>query len=962
MTRPQFVWCDTTGTGRNVFVLFRRSFTIAGDPAETVRKAELHLFADTRYRLWVNGQVVAYGPARFLPTHPEYDTVDLQPWLRKGKNALVVEANAFGESAFESAPSVGGFVAWGKVLTGRTPVDLTTPGGWKMQRAEAWDADAPLYSFAQAPVEIVDLRALPEGVHEPQFNDRAWAAPVVIERQDAWGELRPRSIPMLGMDLYAPEKVLVHSALARNEEVVGGRVTAPRPEVPGTTIRCCYATHIHSPVEQEVTLGLFWGPHFLNGEPMRSVKNTALGNREDFPVRLRAGWNFLYGEPAMLAGVWAQKRVLGILLGLPGGKGLVASAEPDLGCPDTMILSDGVAEEVLRAAREASCGNTVTSGAASAKAGGAPAPTCLEQLPRLDVPWHRARRGELVPCPARVMAWDTPESRSVPATAGTHAVAVAQPNTVTDLRIPARQDWVTLFDFGAEFLGHVVLDVEAPAGTVLDVAYEEHLREDGLAGLYRCNRSIDNADRFVVRGGHERIEGFRSRGGRYVQVAVRCATEPVALHSLRIRKTLCPVEITGRFECSDPVLNWAWSAGVHTLLTTLEDAWVDVWRERGLYLGDAYVFCNATATFWSDPAMVRRCLRLWAHGQYPDGQIRDVVPAWHNRPLIDYTLIWVMLLHDHVQRTADLELLREVWPNVERVFASSVWEEGPNGLWSGDREKVFIDWTTTPEMCTGENGVLNAFRYGALRQAAEMATLLGETKTAALYTSEARRAKRAFQALWDESAGHYAAALHDGKPFQGYSAHANVLALLYGLAEGKRARAAMEYVRECLSDENFMSPTHLELYFHKYVLDMLYDRGEVALAEHVMRRSWGLMKNAGAWAMWETLYRGIEKRDDLCIGWSTAPMISLARRILGVRPVPGHPREVLVAPMAETLTFARGAVAHPDGPIEVEWRVCGAGKARRLEVTVSAPKALRVRVAPEGALAELPLKTSVRQR
>ena len=36
MTQPQFVWCDATGTGRNVFVLFRRSFTLQGDPADSV--------------------------------------------------------------------------------------------------------------------------------------------------------------------------------------------------------------------------------------------------------------------------------------------------------------------------------------------------------------------------------------------------------------------------------------------------------------------------------------------------------------------------------------------------------------------------------------------------------------------------------------------------------------------------------------------------------------------------------------------------------------------------------------------------------------------------------------------------------------------------------------------------------------------------------------------------------------
>ena len=173
---------------------------------------------------------MTYGPARFFPSHPEYDTVDLRPLLKKGANALVVEACSFGAASLEAMPSVGGFIAWGKVRTAGGTVDLSTPGDWKMQRAEAWDQEAPPYSFAQAPEEIVDLRKLPAGVHGAAFDDGDWPAPVVVERQDAWGKLAPRSIPMLTFDLNEPEKVLIHSALADGKDVVGARVPGEKPD------------------------------------------------------------------------------------------------------------------------------------------------------------------------------------------------------------------------------------------------------------------------------------------------------------------------------------------------------------------------------------------------------------------------------------------------------------------------------------------------------------------------------------------------------------------------------------------------------------------------------------------------------------------------------------------------------------------------------------------------------------
>ncbi|KPK66347.1 MAG: hypothetical protein AMK73_00285 [Planctomycetes bacterium SM23_32] len=927
MAEPFFVWCDTTGLGRNVFVFFRRSFRLAGDPDQDSLEATLHLFADTRYRLWVNGAIVAYGPARFLPSHPEYDTVDLRPWLKKGFNTLVVEANTFGANNFQAMPSVGGFIAWGEVQTGDGQVDLSTPGEWKMLRTDAWDQEAPAYSFAQAPAEIVDMRVVPAGVHGPAFDDRHWPAPVVVERQDAWGEPAPRSIPMLTMDLYEPEKVLVHSPLADREEVVGARVPGEKPYAGGQRVRCCFGTYIFSPCEQDVTLGAFWGPLFLNGQEIASVRHAVVANRLDYPVWLRAGWNFLYGEPEIVSTRW------GILIALPGGRGLVASADRDIDCPETMVFSQAVPEDVLCAARAAGV------------------PTEISQMPVLDVPWHKARRGEPIPLPARLSGWDTPLSR-----------VVEQPSTVRDLCVPAGRDWVVVFDFGKQFMGHIALDVESAPGTILDVAYDERLRADGLAAMFRANpAAVDNADRFVTSGGRERIEGFRSRGARYVQLAVRNAAEPVTLHSVAVRNTLYPMAPEGRFECSDPVLNWTWSAGVETIRITMETVLnADSWRERAMYCNDTVVIYNSLATFWSDPAMIRRCLRLYARSQSPEGLLCGVVPAWWT-PGTGAVHFWTALVHDYVQRTADLELLRELWPNVLLALAAPQFTPGPRGLLGDEEQVVWFDQSPTAQSQTGENGVFNAHHYGALRRAADLAGMLNDGEAAAQFRARARRFKRAFQALWDEKTGRYATTLHDGRPDPGPAPHANVLALYYDLAEGDRAQAALAYVEDYLSDEKFLGTAHLELYFHFWALEVLYKHERVELAEHVMRRTWGHMKNAGAWALWEAIWFTQQDTGQLCQGWAAAPLIAMAHRVLGVRPTPGRPQEVLIAPTAATLTYARGAVAHPAGPIEVDWRLHEGAEGRWLELAVSAPRALEVRVAPEGPLAGIPVRATVRK-
>ena len=48
----------------------------------------LHLFAFTRYRLYVNGVAVGRGPCRYQNARPEYDTREIAKYLRAGVNRI----------------------------------------------------------------------------------------------------------------------------------------------------------------------------------------------------------------------------------------------------------------------------------------------------------------------------------------------------------------------------------------------------------------------------------------------------------------------------------------------------------------------------------------------------------------------------------------------------------------------------------------------------------------------------------------------------------------------------------------------------------------------------------------------------------------------------------------------------------------------------------------------------------
>jgi alpha-L-rhamnosidase len=199
-----FVWIDHHGEGRNQHLFFRRSVTLNGQP----EKAEMNVFADSRYILFINGAAIHYGPVRSFPPNPVYDTYDLRPYLRPGKNVIAVMVRSNGTNTFQLPLSRGGFIAWGEIHINEISVNLATPGGWKVCRSEAYLEEAPKMSFATGPMEIHNAAKDPADWNKPGFDDSSWYEPVLMENQEYWGQLRPRNIPFLTQDQMTAKQLL----------------------------------------------------------------------------------------------------------------------------------------------------------------------------------------------------------------------------------------------------------------------------------------------------------------------------------------------------------------------------------------------------------------------------------------------------------------------------------------------------------------------------------------------------------------------------------------------------------------------------------------------------------------------------------------------------------------------------------------------------------------------------------
>jgi Glycogen debranching enzyme len=920
----QPIWCDENGLGRNVFVHFHLAFALEQKPTD----AWFHLFADTRYRLRVNGEIVSYGPAAFLVDYPEYDSIDLTPWLRVGDNEVSVEVNSRGDTSFQAEPSRGGFIAWGEARAADSTslADFATPGKWRARRADAWSPEAPPFSFAQGPVEIVDLSRLRSDgrVVDPQAP--GWQEPVVADRK-AWGKVTPRSVPRPVFDLWIPQRIVTLAPLASPLTRVSANRSLPVSELPERGQRFACAMWLHASAATSTHLSVTPGDIWLNGRMLAQPLSPERPLEARFAVELRAGWNLVYGEFPPLA------RTLGIVVGWPREVTLRLASHPRSDAPENRIrFSSLMPSERLPSFRDS-------------------VPSSEADLERLGEFFDSGLVHTSFP--SREIAWDQPV-----------ATTVDRPRDIAPLELPlsAAGEGMVVYDFGREFIGHVSLEIDAPAGGVMDVANEELLQTNGSVRMFRPNTGINPVDRVHLRPGLNRWEGFHARGGRYVQLSVR-SNGPVTVRRVGLRNTLVPVPASGTFSCNDEVFNWSWDAGVATLEASLTDGWVDPWREQGLYIGDVLVEYLAHRIWTRDTTHIVRALRMWSQGQLPDGQLRAVVPAWFRRYHADYTLLWIVILRDYVTHTGDRAFAEELWPTVERIWSSATWRSGPRGLWTADGMNVFGDWGATEASIEGDaNGILNAFRVGALQASAELAEVLGQSERAAAFRRERESVAAAFrEVLWDAQRKAFAPCLRHGVFVDTPAAHANTLALLYRIASPEQEAGALAAVRSAI-EKAAADPGrchrrggHIELYFLHYVLEMLADRGLHEDAENTIRRFWGLQREHGAWCLWEAFYRGLRKEDSQCHGWSAGPSVYFHRTVLGIETKPGR---VTVIPRAASLTHARGIHPHPKGDIVVEWRI----ENQTFYLDVELPAGLAHDVRPGPTFAHLEPRVTIRTR
>jgi len=202
--------------------LFRNEFVLDEIPPTFM----VYVSADNRYRLFVNEKEVSFGPARGSLQYWRYETLDLKPFIKKGRNVLAVEVYNLGPLRPVAQYSyVTAFIFQSEVL----PDQLNTGvGSWKVMINKAYHARRVTPEmvlgkyYVAGPCDSIVGSEYPFGWEKMNFSDEHWHKSEVVQKGSGRGYMHgspwmlvPRNIPMM------EQRIIRFASIARQSQEFG---------------------------------------------------------------------------------------------------------------------------------------------------------------------------------------------------------------------------------------------------------------------------------------------------------------------------------------------------------------------------------------------------------------------------------------------------------------------------------------------------------------------------------------------------------------------------------------------------------------------------------------------------------------------------------------------------------------------------------------------------------------------
>ncbi len=504
--------------------------------------------------------------------------------------------------------------------------------------------------------------------------------------------------------------------------------------------------------------------------------------------------------------------------------------------------------------------------------------------------------------------------------------------------IPSEQSRLIQVDMGKITLGRIFIELEGPAGTVVNVGYSEQLKNGRVD--YRKNVLVHASERWITKAGKFRLETFNRRGFRYLEILIQGHSAPVKIEKIGVMENVYPYNHIGCFECSDDDFNTLWKYGERTLELCSEDVITDCpWRERTLYGGDMLAGMGTMLSVDRDLRLIKRSVDLFLQSfNSESGWLQSMVPVNRERtPLYEYPMLCVITMEWYCRLTSDIEFI-DKWKHVlDAMLKQFLSIRTDEGLYQPPHPAFIMHGYPLNDKASL---AFNACGVQFLRSIASLLDKIEADNAANILE----------QIIMEKLLNHETGAFYDAQDhIEPINCAGNAWNVFFTNCWKGHESAILNVLREKLasfSSENevgCVSPYNMF-----YLLGALYKLNAEDVAEEAVRKVYANMLSNPTGTIWEQSFPD----KSLCHVWSTAPNHYFSTCVLGVKQ--DNPEKIVIAPQADSIRWAKGVVPHPLGNVAVSWEVTG----NILRLQYSVPENCPVEVKPRGRLAKLYLEVN----
>lgn len=927
--RFDWIWTEATLPKRNRHVAFRHTFQSTASEG-----GRLRITADSRYWLFLNGEQLGFGPVRGWPDDWHYDDYDLSGHLRAGENVIAVVVQHYVDGNFQYVPAAPGLAVDIQLDSGR---HLATSSVWKTRSYAPMRSSTPRISVQEAFEEQFDA-TLDDNWLKPGYDDYDWRASVAVTSPHPI--IRARDIPFLTREPRLPVRLLDQRCV---QPATGTWTLNPKPSfAPSDTghLQAFVAGFIltHAFTEHDQTVTVSWPHPYHQAPPLKLngafVPHVPIPDKPDLAyssLHLKAGWNqllFAYPRLTSFNEDGRERQALGgnahltqFTMAWRAAAPLRWAARPETSCDSAWgFVGPFQLHKSVQALADLHMdrGNHLFGEAIS---GDATADLAIEI-------WEQGRLNSATLTGSLFKAVNSaelpPENAYAAAAADTFTgnARVDHPEVLLGAvgectihpSVVAGEDVALLLDFGREIVGFHRFEIEAAAGTLLDLHNFEFIQHDGRHNLAP---GMNNALRYVCRDGWQTFESFQRRGFRYTWLIIRGSCATVRIRRFEVIESTYPQSNHGQFASSDTLLDQIWKVGADSVKCCSEDTYTDCpTYEQAFWTGDAR---NEALVDWvvnGDPRLWFRCLKMAALSLERAPLVVSHLPSPWINVLPAWSFLWMRSCREYLLWTGDRAGAAWLLPWLRRQARAVAERRNALGLFQMHAWNMF-DWAPMDTPANGAVTHVNCLAVLGLREAAEFCTWLGEDQSE--FTTLADELAAAVNRhLWIEQDNAYTdCLLADGRLSAVRSQQTHAVALSSGVATGARAERCAEIVE--LPPTNYVkagSP-----FFAFFLLEVLSKASRYPEFLETIRDNWGFMIKQGATTFWEVWHRDRERMArSHCHAWSAAPTFFLSTTMLGVHPLKPGCSEILFDPQPVDLDFMRGTVPTPHGNIEVYCR------------------------------------------